>query len=78
MAAYTFNDATIDHGNFLEVLILISKFDPLLKDQINNAVLKSLKFHNNSKVTGKKSSGRPGSLVPLLSKTTADYIIEAI
>ncbi|KAL4153712.1 hypothetical protein QTP88_001545 [Uroleucon formosanum] len=77
-AAYTLNDATIDHGNFLEVLILISKFDPLLKDHINNAVLKSSKFHNNNKVTGKKSSGRPGSLVTLLSKTTADYIIEAI
>jgi len=57
---------------------LISKFDPLLKDHINNAVLKSSKFHNNNKVTGKKSSGRPGSLVTLLSKTTADYIIEAI
>lgn len=29
-------------------------------------------------MTGKKSSGRPGSLVTLLSKTTAYYIIEAI
>jgi len=77
-AAYTLDDGTIDHGNFLEVLILISKFDLLLKDHIDNAVLKSSKYHFNNKATGKKTLGRPGSLVTLLSKTTADYIIEAI
>lgn len=77
-AAYTLNDGTMDHGHFLEVLILISKFDPLLKNHIDNAVMKSSKYHYNNKVVGKKNSGRPGSLVTFLSKTTADYIIEAI
>lgn len=72
--ANTLNDDTMDHGNFLEVLILISKFNPLLKDHIDNAVMKSSKFHNNNKMVGKKSSGRPGSLVTFSSKTTADYI----
>lgn len=30
-AAYTLNDSNLDHGNFLEMVLLVSKFDPKLK-----------------------------------------------
>lgn len=63
---FTFNDETLDHGNFLEILTLISKFDPLLKDHIDSAVIKSLKVHEDNKNTNKISSGRPGNLVTFL------------
>lgn len=42
-AAYTLNDDSLDHGNFLEMLILISKFDTMLKEHIDEAVIKSKK-----------------------------------
>lgn len=46
--------------------------DTLLKDHIVNAGIKSLKADDDNKI----SSGRPGSIVTFLSKTTVDYIIE--
>ena len=57
----------LDHGNFLELLLLISKFDPVLKLHIEDAI-------NKSKAEGK---GR-GSLVTLFSKTTANNVIDVI
>lgn len=76
-AAYTLNNSSLDHGNFLEILILISKFDPLPKHHIDDAVMKSEKVRNTCN-SGSASVGRPGSLLTMLSKTTADYIIESI
>lgn len=38
----------------------------------------SLKAHEDNKNTNLISSGRPGSLVTLLTKTIEDYFIEAI
>jgi len=30
-AAYSLTDETLDHGTFIEILILFGKFDPILK-----------------------------------------------
>jgi len=77
-AAYTLNDDSLDHGNFLEMLILISKFDTLLKEHIDEAVIKSKKNREQRELKGIMGPGRQGSFVTLLSKTTANYIIDAI
>lgn len=38
---YGLNNANIDHRNFLEMLLLIAKFDPILKQYIDKIVSKS-------------------------------------
>lgn len=70
-AAYTLIDDTLDHGNYLEILKLISNYDPLLKQHIEYVVHKSLKFKENK---SKTMAGRSG-LITLISKTTADYYV---
>lgn len=44
-AAYSLTDETLDHGTFLEMLILLGKFDPILKNHLDYVVLKSKKAH---------------------------------
>jgi hypothetical protein len=39
-AAYTLNDHIIDHGTFLEMVILLSKYDPILKLYIDSSIEK--------------------------------------
>lgn len=73
-AAYTLIDDTLDHGNFLEILKLISNYDPLLKQHIEDVVHKSQKFKKNKSQT---MAGRSG-LITLISKTTADYVLEVL
>jgi hypothetical protein len=74
-AAYTLNDPSLDHGNFLEMVMLLSKYDPVLKEHTDRAIYKSQKSKNRQTVS---RPGRPGGLVTFLSKTTVDYIIEII
>ncbi|CAI6358093.1 unnamed protein product [Macrosiphum euphorbiae] len=70
-AAYSLTDETLDHGTFLEILILLGKFDPILKNHLDHVALKSKKAHQ------KKKTGR-GSLVTFFSKTTINSIIQII
>jgi hypothetical protein len=72
-AAYTLNDDTIDHGNFLEILLLLSKFDPLIKKHLDTVIEES----NNRHASNLATKGR-GSLITLISKTTLNYIIDAM
>ena len=72
-SGYTLLDDSADHGNFLEMLLLISKFDPLLRAHVEEVVRKSQSRHD--KVGSSK--GR-GDLVTFLSKTTANKIIDAM
>lgn len=74
-AAYTLNDSSLDHGNFLEMVMVLSKFDFVLKEHTDRAIFKSQKSKNRQTVS---KLGRAGSLVTFLSKTTVDYIIEII
>lgn len=72
-AAYTLCGESIDHGNFLEMIILLGKYDVCLKEHLSNVVEKSKTLHTS---TG-GSRGR-GSLITLLSKTTINSVIDAI
>jgi hypothetical protein len=74
-AAYTLDNPALDHGNFLEIVLLLSKYDPLLKEHVDKVVSKSQKAKGRQSET---KSGRPGGLSTFLSKTTADYIIEEL
>lgn len=47
------------YWNFFDIHIIKLQFDPLLKDHIDIAVLKNLKFHNDDNIASKMSSDRP-------------------
>ncbi|KAF0697077.1 zinc finger MYM-type protein 1-like, partial [Aphis craccivora] len=70
-AAYTLNDSNLDHGNFLEMVLLVSKFDPILQGHLDIVIKKSASIHNSGSKQG-------GGLITFLSKTTINYIIDAI
>lgn len=66
--AHSLNNNTLDHGNFLEIMILLSKYDPVINEHFNTIIAKSeTKF-----LAGKK--GR-GNLLTFLSKNTLQSII---
>jgi len=58
-AAYLLNNEFLDHGNFLELIILLSKYDVVLNEHLNKVIKKSQKNHDND------SKGR-GNLVTFL------------
>lgn len=70
-AAYTLNDPSVDHGNFLEIIMFLAKYDFQMKDHLDTIIKKSHKADESG------SKGRRG-LVTFLSKTTVDYVIAAI
>ncbi|CAH2272768.1 zinc finger MYM-type 1-like [Pelobates cultripes] len=69
-AAYTLDNEKLDHGNFLEILLLLSNFDPLLKNHLDTVIKKSKKQH----LSATSSKGR-GGFVTFISKTTVNNII---
>lgn len=70
-AAYTLSDSSLDHGNFLEMVLLVGKFDPILKGHLDKVIKKSTTIHNSGSKQG-------GGLITFLSKTTVNYIVEAL
>jgi hypothetical protein len=70
-AAYSLDNASIDHGNFLEYILLLSKYDIVLKDHLTSVIKKSNKAHAAG------SKGR-GDTVTLISKTTVNHVIIAL
>lgn len=60
-AAYSLENIAFNHGNFLELILLLRKYDVCLQQHLNSWIGNSKKQHE----TGEK--GR-GSLVTLLSK----------
>ncbi|KAI6657353.1 hypothetical protein LOD99_101 [Oopsacas minuta] len=73
-SAFLLDDPLIDHSNFLELLLLLSKYDEILRVHLDKVICKSKKRHS-SLCEGQK--GR-GSLITLISKTTLNYILETI
>lgn len=71
-AAYTLDNDSLDHGNFLELIILLGKYDVCLKEHLRNVIEKSKKLH-----VSPGSRGR-GSLISLLSKMTINSVIDTI
>ncbi|XP_034084713.1 uncharacterized protein LOC117554399 [Gymnodraco acuticeps] len=72
-AAYTLDDDNIDHGNFLELIILLGKYDVCLKEHITECTEKSKKMHQSHS----QAKGR-GSAVTFLSKTTVNNVISTV
>lgn len=70
-AAYTLENDAAYHGTFLELVLLLSKFDICMQTHVNSCIENSKRLHNSG------AKGR-GSLVTLLSKTTVNTVIEAI
>jgi len=46
-AAYTLNDTSLDHCNFLEIILLLSKYDEVIKCHLDKVIKKSTKSHND-------------------------------
>lgn len=70
-AAHTLDDISVDHGNFLEIILLLSKYDLNLNEHINESIKASRARQQTNE------SGR-GSLVTLLSKTTVNKVVSVI
>lgn len=60
-ASYTLDDPSIDHGNFLEMITLLGKYDIVMKEHLSECIEKSKKHHHT------KSKGR-GSFVSFFIK----------
>ncbi|XP_050500714.1 uncharacterized protein LOC114327646 [Diabrotica virgifera virgifera] len=71
-AAYNLENENLDHGNFLEIILLLSKFDVILKKHLDAIVKKSKSYHN------RKIKRRAGNFYTFLSKTTVNSIIVII
>ena len=56
-AAYTLNDSHLDHGNFLELIILLGKYDVCLKEHLTYCINESKNRHKPQKKQGQKSGG---------------------
>ncbi|KAK0148975.1 Zinc finger MYM-type protein 1 [Merluccius polli] len=70
-AAYTLDDMSIDHGTFLELVILLGKYDVCMKEHLSECIEKSTRMHETH------CKGR-GSAVTFLSKTTVNLVISAV
>jgi len=66
-------NSNLDHGNFLEIILLLAKYDLFLQKHVDECVASSLKLNKNN-----SGPGRPGSFTTFLLKTTINYIIESI
>lgn len=70
-AAYSLKEKAVDHGNYLELILLLKRYDVSLKEHADDCIQKSEHQHE----TGGR--GR-GALLTLLSKTIVNKIIEII
>ena len=72
---YTLDDKSVDHGNFLELILLISQFDVPLNNHIHKVIDASKKRHDSLERKGKGRSRGRGNLTTMLSKTTVNKIL---
>ena len=61
----------MDHGNLLGMIILLSKYDPLLKRHLDKVIKRSKHAHISAR------KGR-GSLLTFISKTMVNHLLEVI
>lgn len=71
-AAYTLDDETLDHGNFLEIVLLLGKYDVILKDHLTKVIQESKQMNE------KGVKQRAGNFLTFLSKTTVNSLIGII
>ena len=71
-AAYTLDEDNIDHGNFLELIILLGKYDVCLKEHLTECIAKSKRMHQSQQARGR------GAAITFLSKTTVNTVISTV
>lgn len=82
-AAYKLNDSSLNHGNFLEIILLLSKSDNILKSHREKSIKLSKEHHDRAQNINMKALktttkiGR-GNLVTFLSAPTVTTIIKLI
>jgi hypothetical protein len=72
-AAYSLHSDNIDHGNLLEIVLLVSKFVRLLRTHTENVAKQS-----QARIKNAKNSRGRGNLVTFLSKISANSITMTI
>lgn len=83
-SAHTLGNEEADRGNFLEILLLLAKYDPALKDHVSTCINKSSSADKAQKnkqknLTDKKKAPRGrGNLVTMMSKTTVNNLIDVL
>lgn len=76
-AVYRLDDDSLNHGNFLEIILLLSNTDNILKSHVQKSIEQSKKAHQSAEAKGNKKYGR-GSLVTFVSSTTVTNMIQHI
>lgn len=76
-AAYKLDDVSLNHGNFLEIILLLSNTDGILKSHVQKSIEQSKRAYQSAEAKGNKKYGR-GCLVKFLSSTTITNIIQHI
>lgn len=69
--AYTLENIAVNHGNFLELLIILSWYDLYLQQHISSCTEESKKHHESG------AKGR-GSLVTLMSKDMVNKVVDVL
>ena len=74
--AYTLVDVNVKRGNFLELVIFLSKYDVTMEKHIQECIKKSTAQKERS--TAKGGKGGRGSMITFLSKETINLILDII
>lgn len=69
-AAYTFDDNTIHRGNFMELILLLAKYDVCLWEHVHDCIEKSKRLSTGTRVRG--------SLITLLCKMSVNSVIDTL
>ena len=77
-AGYTLDEETENHGNFLAIVHLLSKYHEKLTRHLETVIKQSKLRKERLKKRGTESSNGRGSLVTMISKTTINQILEII
>uniref|UniRef100_H3AD62 DUF4371 domain-containing protein n=1 Tax=Latimeria chalumnae TaxID=7897 RepID=H3AD62_LATCH len=79
-STYSLEDTSLNHGNFLEVILLMAKSDTILDEHVQRAIedSKKRKKSMNEKGNHGPDARGHGSLVNFLSKSTVNNIISII
>lgn len=73
-SAYDLNNLQNNHGNFLEVVNFLSKYDPIMRVHVDKVSKKSAEMKKIREANKSQKHGR-GSLITFLSKTTIRHLI---
>lgn len=71
-SALSLNNPILDHGNFLDILLLLKKYDIVLNEHVDSLTNKAQRKENRGNSKGKVSK------LTFISKTTVNMVIDSI